>query len=177
MKRWLALVLVAVLLIPMAVYAKDVVIRDETTGKEMIYNTETGRVYPKNAPKNNGGGAPNGPLPDEKGIPGLNYSEVPGEDPLAKRAITGPGYIVEGRNRDLQGAVKVEVIPMKSKNYKNDIHIVDASGKRVHPDATFYVYMKLPTNVARPITVRVNGEEIPLNEIPGTDYICFAYDF
>lgn len=113
----------------------------------------------------------------EEGVPGLPYSVVPGDDPLAWRAITGPGYIVEGRNRDLKGAVRVEVIPLKSKNYKNEIHIVDANGKRIHADATFRIYMALPANVARPITVRVDGTEIPLSEVPGTNYICFAYDF
>lgn len=177
MKRWLALVLVAVLLIPMAVYAKEVVIRDESTGKEMIYNTETGRVYPKDAPKENGGGAPNGPLPDEKGIPGLNYSKEPGEDPLAWRAITGPGYIIEGRNRDLGNAASVKVVPLPGNNYKNDIYLVDADGNRVHADATLRVYMKLPGNVARPIVVRVEGKETHFAEVEGLDYVSFAYDF
>ena len=113
----------------------------------------------------------------EEGVPGLPYSAVPGDDPLAWRAITGLGYIVEGRNRDLNGAVRVEVVPIPGKNYKNDIYIVDANGKRIHADATFRIYMALPANVARPITVRVDGTEIPLSEVPGTNYICFAYDF
>lgn len=173
MKRWLALVLVAVLLIPMAVYAKDVVIRDESTGKEMIYNTETGRVYPKGSTSGSNGSS----MTNEQDVPGLYYSEVPGEDPLEKRAITGPGYIVYGRNRDLGGAVRVEVVPLPGKNYKTDIFIVDENGEKLHPNGTVRVYMKLPKNVKRPVVVRVEGGVMHFAEVEGTDYVWFPYEF
>lgn len=178
MKRFLAVLLVGVMMIPLVAWAKDVVIRDETTGQEMIYNTETGKVYPKGAStRSNGGSTQTGPMADEKGVPGLYYSEVPGVDPLEKRAITGPGFVVYGRNRDLNGAVRVEVVPLTTKSYKNDIFIVDENGKRIHAEGTVRVYMKLPKNVKRPVVVRVEDGEMHFAEVEGTDYIWFPYEF
>lgn len=113
----------------------------------------------------------------EEGVPGLPYSAVPGDDPLAWRAVTGPGFIVYGRNRDLNGAVRVEVVPIPGKNYKNDIYIVDANGNRIHGEGTLRVYMRLPKNVARPVIVRVDGVETHFAEAPGTDYVWFPYEF
>ena len=102
---------------------------------------------------------------------------MPGEDPLEKRAITGPGYIVYGRNRDLGGAVRVEVVPLPGKNYKNDIFIVDENGEKLHPNGTVRVYMKLPKNVKRPVVVRVEGGVMHFAEVEGTDYVWFPYEF
>lgn len=113
----------------------------------------------------------------EEGVPGLPYSAVPGDDPLAWRAITSPGFIVYGRNRDLGGAVRVQVVPIPGKNYKNDIYIVDANGNRIHGEGTLRVYMRLPKNVARPVIVRVDGAETHFAEAPGTDYVWFPYEF
>lgn len=173
MKRWLALVLVAVLLIPMAVYAKDVVIRDETTGKEMIYNTETGRVYPKDAPKENKPGVRE-EMTAEQGVPGLPYSEVPGDDPTAMRAIIGPGYIVYGFNRDLNGAARLRVEPVKGKYGASKVVMVDADGNVVEPKGMVRVYAKVPANVKRPIVMRVDGMTVHFAEEEGTGYIWFA---
>lgn len=113
----------------------------------------------------------------EQGVPWLPYSENPEGDPMAWRAVTGPGFIVYGRNRDLNGAVRVEVVPIPGKNYKNDIYIVDANGNRIHGEGTLRVYMRLPKNVARPVIVRVDGVETHFAEAPGTDYVWFPYEF
>lgn len=110
-------------------------------------------------------------------MPDLPYSEVPGDDPIAMRAITGSGFIVCGRNRDLNGAVRVEVVPLAGKNYKNDLYIVDAEGNRVRSEGTVRVYMKLPKHVKRPVIVRTEGQEIHFAEVAGTDYIWFPNEF
>lgn len=173
MKRWLALVLVAVLLIPMAVFAKEVVIRDETTGKEMIYNTETGRVYPKDAPKENKPGVRE-EMNAEQGVPGLPYSEVPGDDPTAMRAIIGPGHIVYGFNRDLNGAARLRVDPVKGKNGASEVVMVDANGNVVKAKGLVRVYAKVPANAVRPIVMRMDGKTVHFAEEEGTGYIWFT---
>ena len=173
MKRWIAMVLVAVMMIPVVAWAKDVVIRDETSGKEMIYNTETGRVYPKDAPKENKPGVRE-EMKAEQGVPGLPYSEVPGDDPTAMRAIIGPGHIVYGFNRDLNGAVRLRVDPVKGKNGASEVVMVDANGNVVKAKGLVRVYAKVPANAVRPIVMRMDGKTVHFAEEEGTGYIWFT---
>lgn len=107
----------------------------------------------------------------EEGVPGLPYSAVPGDDPLAKRAITGPGYIVYGYNRDLNGAVRLRVDSVKGKSGASTVVMVDADGNVVKAKGLVRVYSKVPANAARPIVMRMDGMTVHFVEVPGTGYI------
>ncbi len=171
MKRFLAVLLAGVMMIPLVAWAKDVVIRDEMTGQEMIYNTETGRVYPK-------GGArvqtEREIMKAEKGVPGLPYSEIPGSDPQEMRAIIGPGHIVCSFNRDLDGAVRLKVEPVPGKNGASKVEMVDADGNVVKAKGMVRVYAKVPANAVRPIVMRMDGKTVHFAEVEGTNYIWFT---
>ena len=110
----------------------------------------------------------------EEGVPGLPYSAVPGDDPLAMRAITGPGHIVYGFNRDLDGAVALRVEPVKGKSGAKNVVMVDANGNVVKAKGMVRVYAKVPANAARPIVMRMDGKTVHFAEVPGTGYIWFA---
>lgn len=110
----------------------------------------------------------------EEGVPGLPYSAVPGDDPLAMRAITGPGHIVYGFNRDLDGAVALRVEPVKGKSGAKSVVMVDANGNVVKAKGMVRVYAKVPANAARPIVMRMDGKTVHFAEVPGTGYIWFA---
>ena len=173
MKRWVAILLVAVMMIPLVAWAKEVVIRDETTGQEMIYNTETGKVYPKGG-STGSSTAPREEMRAEKGVPGLPYSEIPGDDPQAMRAIIGPGHIVCSFNRDLDGAVRLKVEPVPGKNGASKVEMVDANGNVVKAKGLVRVYAKVPANAVRPIVMRMDGKTVHFAEIEGTGYIWFT---
>lgn len=110
----------------------------------------------------------------EEGVPGLPYSAVPGDDPLAMRAITGPGHIAYGFNRDLDGAVALRVEPVKGKSGAKSVVMVDANGNVVKAKGMVRVYAKVPANAARPIVMRMDGKTVHFVEVPGTGYIWFA---
>ena len=110
----------------------------------------------------------------EEGVPGLPYSAVPGDDPLAMRAITGPGHIVYGFNRDLDGAVALRVEPVKGKSGAKSVVMVDANGNVVKAKGMVRVYAKVPANAARPIVMRMDGKTVYFVEVPGTGYIWFT---
>ena len=176
MKRLVAILLVAVMMIPVVAWAKDVVIRDETTGQEMIYNTETGKVYPKSGarPQNPSGSLPREEMKAEKGVPGLPYSEIPGDDPQEMRAIIGPGHIVCSFNRDLDGAVRLKVEPVPGKSGASKVEMVDAEGNVVKAKGLVRVYAKVPANAVRPIVMRMDGKTVHFAEVEGTGYIWFT---
>ena len=173
MKRLVAILLVAVMMIPVVAWAKDVVIRDETTGQEMIYNTETGKVYPKSG-STGSRTVPREEMKAEKGVPGLPYSEIPGDDPQAMRAIIGPGHIVCSFNRDLDGAVRLKVEPVPGKSGASKVEMVDAEGNVVKAKGLVRVYAKVPANAARPIVMRMDGKTVHFAEVEGTGYIWFT---
>ncbi len=110
----------------------------------------------------------------EEGVPGLPYSAVPGDDPLAMRAITGPGHIAYGFNRDLDGAVALRVEPVKGKSGASTVVMVDANGNVVKAKGLVRVYAKVPANAARPIVMRMDGKTVHFAEVPGTGYIWFT---
>lgn len=173
MKRLVAILLVAVMMIPVVAWAKDVVIRDETTGQEMIYNTETGKVYPKSS-STGSRTVPREEMKAEKGVPGLPYSEIPGDDPQAMRAIIGPGHIVCSFNRDLDGAVRLKVEPVPGKSGASKVEMVDAEGNVVKAKGLVRVYAKVPANAVRPIVMRMDGKTVHFAEVEGTGYIWFT---
>lgn len=175
MKRFLAILLVAVMMIPVVAWAKDVVIRDEMTGQEMIYNTETGKVYPKGGSTGSSSSTvPREEMRAEKGVPGLPYSEIPGDDPQAMRAIIGPGHIVCSFNRDLDGAVRLKVEPVPGKSGASKVEMVDADGNVVKAKGLVRVYAKVPANAVRPIVMRMDGKTVHFAEVEGTGYIWFT---
>lgn len=176
MKRFLAILLAAVVMIPVVALAKNVVIRDETTGQEMIYDTETGKVYPKGGarPQNPSNALPREEMKAEKGVPGLPYSEIPGDDPQEMRAIIGPGHIVCSFNRDLDGAVRLKVEPVPGKNGASKVEMVDADGNVVKAKGLVRVYAKVPANAVRPIVMRMDGKTVHFAEVEGTNYIWFT---
>lgn len=110
----------------------------------------------------------------EEGVPGLPYSAVPGDDPMAWRAITGPGHIAYGFNRDLDGAVALRVEPVKGKSGASTVVMVDANGNVVKAKGLVRVYAKVPANAARPIVMRMDGKTVHFAEVPGTGYIWFT---
>lgn len=110
----------------------------------------------------------------EEGVPGLPYSAVPGDDPLAMRAITGPGHIAYGFNRDLDGAVALRVEPVKGKSGASTVVMVDANGNVVKAKGMVRVYAKVPANAARPIVMRMDGKTVHFADVPGTNYIWFT---
>ncbi len=107
-------------------------------------------------------------------MPDLPYSEVPGEDPTAMRAITGPGYIVYGFNRDLDGAVRLKVESVEGKPGAKKVVMIDANDHVVKAKGMVRVYAKVPANAVRPIVMRMDGMTVHFADVPGTDYIWFA---
>ena len=110
----------------------------------------------------------------EGAMPDLPYSETPGEDPQEMRAITGPGYIVYGFNRDLDGAVRLRVEPVEGKSGASTVVMVDADGNVVKAKGLVRVYAKVPANAARPIVMRMDGKTVHFADVPGTNYIWFT---
>ena len=110
----------------------------------------------------------------EEGVPDLPYSEVPGDDPLAMRAITGPGYIVYGFNRDLDGAVRLKVESVEGKPGAKKVVMIDANDNVVKAKGVVRIYAKVPANAARPIVMRMDGKNVHFADVPGTNYIWFT---
>lgn len=110
----------------------------------------------------------------EAGLPDLPYSEESGGDPLEMRAITGPGHIVYGFNRDLAGAARLKVVPARGKSGANEVVMVDREGNVVKGKGLVRIYAKVPANAARPIVLRMDGKEVHCVEVPGTGYIWFT---
>ena len=110
----------------------------------------------------------------EGAMPDLPYSEIPGDDPQEMRAITGPGYIVYGFNRDLDGAVRLRVDPVEGKSGASKVVMVDANDRVVKAKGLVRVYAKVPANAVRPIVMRMDGKTVHFVEVPGTNYIWFT---
>ena len=137
MKRGFALCLLLVLLLlPGAVLAEKIRIEDTTTGLVMIYDTETGLLLPENPLPEEPEISKEEPEKDEKEpIPGLLYSREEKGAPGDKRALVGSGYVVEGRNDALNGAM-----PPGAQRGKLSEVLKDKEGNRIASVGLLYVY-------------------------------------
>lgn len=174
MKRKIAIGLCALLiLMPMAAWAEKVTITDSTTGKTMIYDTDTGKFIEQESEIPNEGIVPE-VLPETKGVPGLNYSEMEIGEASTNRAVIGPGYIIEGRNDVLNGAAKVNVRQTGKNSYRYTL--VNQAGNEVHSHGLVKVYMYVKPSIRRPIKITIDGKVTRFADVEGTNYVWFVME-